>query len=204
MMSEIKKQIQQALETYGKFAKVYADYTFTKLPQFHLNKFISLLKGKRILDAGCGAGRDVQYFMDEGFTAIGIDNSLKLLSEAKSRVKGSFMHMDFRNLEFDRNNFDGIWCVASLSDVDDDDCKKTLKEFCNVLKNEGVLFASVREGHGQEIINNPRYENNPRYYNKYTKEKIEGFLKDSGFTVISCSQFKDENKSWIEVFARKK
>jgi len=199
----MEEKIKQALETYNKFAKIYADYTFDKIPQFQLNEFISLLKGKKILDAGCGAGRDVQYFLEEGFNVIGIDSSPGLLKEAKQRVDGNTQFMDFRELKFDEDEFDGVWCFTSLSDVNDKDCQNTLKEFFKVLKHEGILFISVREGPGQEIIKNPRYEHNPRYYNKYTKEKIKQFLAQANFQIINCAIKEDENKTWIEAFAKK-
>lgn len=198
------EKIKEALQTYDKFAKIYADYTFQKIPQFQLNEFISLIKGKRILDAGCGSGRDVQYFLDEGLNPLGIDSSLELIKQAKEKVpKGNFKHMDFRELNLKINEFDGVWCVASLSDLTDQDSKLALKQFQKVLKSKGVLFISVREGKGQEIIKSPRYENNPRYYNKYSIEKIRNFLQEANFQIIKSEVCEDENRKWIETFAFK-
>ena len=75
---------KETIQTYDKYAKFYADFTSEKVFQFQLNKFISFIpKGGKILDAGCGAGRDVSYFYEEEFDVIGIDMSDGLLKEAK-------------------------------------------------------------------------------------------------------------------------
>ena len=77
------EKFKQAIKTYNKIAKIYAKYTEAKLMQFQLTRFESLLPGKRILDAGSGSGRDVDYFLEDGFKPIGIDLSLGQIKEAK-------------------------------------------------------------------------------------------------------------------------
>jgi len=106
----MKDVLKQAVQTYNKIAKIYSDYTYNKIQQYQLTKFISMLPGKRVLDAGAGSGRDVEYFLNEGYDAIGIDISEGMLKEAKKRVpkKSVFKKMDFRKLKFKKESFDGI------------------------------------------------------------------------------------------------
>ena len=86
------EKFEQAIKTYNKIAKIYAKYTKDKLMQFQLSRFESLLKGKKILDAGSGSGRDVEYFLEDGFDVTGIDISQGQIKEAKKRVpKGKFL-----------------------------------------------------------------------------------------------------------------
>lgn len=204
-MPDIKEQIKQAHETYDKFAKIHAEHIYQKIPQFQLNEFISMLKGKKILDAACGPGRDVRYFLEENLEPVGVDKSSNMLEEAKERVpKGSFQQMDLTDLRFLENDFDGVWCMSSLTTLPDEDVKITLKQFFKVLKKEGVLYVCIRKGQGQEVVQDPRYEDSIKYYNKFTKEKIREFLEEAGFKIIKIrTDIVSHEKHWIEVFATK-
>lgn len=82
----MRKNFKTAIKTYNKIAKTYSKLTFSKINQYHLNKFISMLPKKaKVLDAGCGPGRDVQYFKDYGIDIIGIDAAEKMIEEAKKK-----------------------------------------------------------------------------------------------------------------------
>ena len=100
MGDPVKTKIKEAIKAYDKIAKLYGDYKSEKLLQYQLNKFISLLSGKRILDAGCGTGRDVEYFLDEEMDAIGIDMAKGMLEEARKRSNKEFALGDAENLPF--------------------------------------------------------------------------------------------------------
>ncbi len=198
-------EIKKAIETYNKFAKIYADYTAHKLLQFQLNKFISLLPKKaNVLDAGCGAGRDVSYLLEEGLDVIGIDIAEKLLEEAKQRVKeGKFLKMDLLNLEFPDKNFDGIWCMATLADFEKKDASKVLTNFNKILKDKGIIYIAVKEGEGEQIIKKEKYNNEPRFYAFYKEDELNKLLKENGFKVIESMVSYDGNNAWVEIFAKK-
>ena len=102
------KRISKTIGVYNKFSKQYADYTFERLLQYPLMQFTSMLPRKaKILDIGCASGRDVQYFLEEGFKPIGIDAAEDLISEAKKRVKkGKFKLMDMQKIDYKNNTFD--------------------------------------------------------------------------------------------------
>src|SRR3989344_3695915 len=111
------------IESFNKFAEQYADITFLNILQYELNRFISLIPREgKVLDLGCGGGRDVQYFADFKLEAVGIDASIKLIDEAKKRVNGNFEVMDMRNLTFKDEEFNVVWAQDAISYV-------TKKEF---------------------------------------------------------------------------
>src|SRR3989344_3584567 len=96
------------IETFNKIAPQYVELTFDKISQFELNEFISMVpKEAKVLDVGCGSGRDLHYLMDYKFDVVGIDLSEGIINEAKKRVpKGNFQIMDLRSIEFEDNTFD--------------------------------------------------------------------------------------------------
>jgi len=205
MGESIKQQLQEAIQAYDKIAKIYADNHYGKLLQYQLNTFISLLNGKRILDTGCGMGRDVEYFLDEGYDARGIDLSEGMLEEAQQRVpQGSFEKMDMRETSFATESFHGIWCMASLADIPREEAPLVLKEFHRILRKKGILYLAVKHGEGQEIKKKEKYNGLPRIYVYYQKAELEKLLKEQGFTIYESTVTEDNGKEWLEIFAKKK
>ena len=106
----MEDKLKEAIRVYNKIAKIYSERNYGKILQFQLLRFGSLLKGKKVLDAGCGPGRDVEYLMSEGYEVTGIDLSEGMIEEAKKNVpNGNFVLMDFRKMKFKAKSFDGIW-----------------------------------------------------------------------------------------------
>ncbi|MEK6835285.1 MAG: class I SAM-dependent methyltransferase [Nanoarchaeota archaeon] len=198
----MQDKIKEAIEAYDKIATTYADYTFPKLLQFQLNKFISLLVGKKILDAGCGPGRDLQYFNQEGLDVTGIDISRGMLRECKRRTGITALDMDMRKMSFQDNSFDGIWCMASLSDIEKDEAPKVIDEFYRVLKRGGVIYIAVKEGEGMQVVKKKKYNDMPRIYVYYKLSELQELLKKK-FFVLSSVTANDEGTSWVEIFAKK-
>ena len=198
--------VRESIQTYDKYAKFYADFTSEKIFQFQLNKFISFIpRGGKALDAGCGAGRDVGYFDEEGLDVLGIDMSEGLLNEAKERFPESkFEKMDFQKTSFQEESFDGIWCMASLSDVPKKETNKAIKEFKRIIKPDGIIYAATKKGEGEGLIKKQKYGDSPRFYSLFTQEELEKIFINEGFEIISSMTSDDNGTQWVEVFARRK
>lgn len=202
----MKDETEVTKETYNKVAKRYdsADY---KVMEDVLRKFINYLgengRKKLILDAGCGTGRDVKYFLDRGLDIIGIDFSESIIEEAKRRVSnGDFKLMDMRNLGFPDNTFDGIWACASLLHLPKYEVKKVLVDFNRVLKPKGILFVLVREGKGEKMVED-KY--GPRFFAFYSLMELRELLEKNGFEIVEIFSKKDRLGrpfNEIDVFAR--
>jgi len=200
----MKEYLKKTIETYDKIAKIYSDYTFNLILQYHLNEFISLLpKDGKILDAGCGSGKDVAYLTEYGFEAIGIDISEGLLKEAKKRTKGKFKKMDITEMKFKDEEFDGIWSCATLYHLKKEDMLKVLKDFNKILKKKGVLFINVKEGEGEEVVKKKEYDDLPRLFVYYSLGEILELVKEAGFEVINSFTDAGPGVTWINVYARK-
>jgi len=205
----IREKFKIAIRTYNKIAKIYSKFTFHKLSQYQLNKFISMLPKKaKVLDAGCGSGRDAGYFKEYGLDVTAIDAAEKMVEEAKKNVKGiKFKKMDMTKTDFKDNTFDGIWSAASLVHNDKKNIPKILGELKRVLKDEGVLYISVKEGDGEEIKKEEKYNNEPRPFVYYTLPEIEDMVKQAGFQILN-SKFVDDmlkrkDTKWIDIYCKK-
>lgn len=69
--------------------------------------------GPRVLDVGCGTGRDAAYLHSAGWQATGIDISPAMLAHARARHPGPSYHQaDMRDFDLDRT-FDAVVCLDS-------------------------------------------------------------------------------------------
>jgi len=196
---------KEYLDGYKKYAKEYSIHTSGKLIQFQLNHFISLLpKNARILDAGCGSGRDSCYLAEEKMDVSAIDIIPELLEEAKTRVKNvNFQLMDMTDVKFQECSFDGIWCMSSLSDVEKKDAPAVIKNFNSILKNNGILYIAVREGSGEKVLEKGFFNDLPRFYAFYSQAELEDVLVKNSFKIISSAVSEANDIRWVEVFAKK-
>ena len=198
----IQEKIKLAINTYNKYASIYAEHTRNKLLQFQLIKFESLLPKKgKVLDVGCGCGRDSAYLQEDGFQVSSVDISEGMIKEAKklgiNAVKGDILKM------VSNEEFDGVWCMATLADIPKSESKKFIKKLNESLKKEGILYLAVKEGEGEELIEKEIYDNSPRFYAFYKQEELEKLLQENGFEVLESTVSNDEGTSWVEVFAKK-
>lgn len=76
--------VTKTIGVYNAMADEYAKKLNDYAPRPEQEKFVSLLpKNATILDAGCGPGRDCEYFVKKGLKVVGVDLSDKLLDIAK-------------------------------------------------------------------------------------------------------------------------
>lgn len=195
------------IKPYNEFAKQYFEYSYEKILQYQLNQFISFLKGKKILDAGTGCGRDAEYLAEMGFDVIGIDAAEKLIDQAKSNIEApaKFETMDLTKMSFDDVTFDGIWCLAVLHLFEKDEAKRIIQTFHKLLKPEGVIYLGLVEGEGGEVVKDKALNLTELPMYCYTHVEIEELLFNLGFDIINTySEADEDNRSWLNVFARKK
>ena len=192
------------IESFNKFAEQYADITFLNILQYELNRFISLIPREgKVLDLGCGGGRDVQYFADFKLEAVGIDASIKLIDEAKKRVNGNFEVMDMRNLTFKDEEFNGVWAQDAISYVTKEDVINVLKHISRILKKEGVFFISVRKGSDEILILHEKLGKNEVMVGFYEINELEALLREAGFEIMNTYIQDGNDFTWINVFAKK-
>jgi len=113
--------------------------------------------------------------------------------------------MDIINLHFPDNHFEGVWSNASLLHISKSEINQTINGIYRVLKKEGMLFVCTKEGTGEVLELDKRYEGCKKFWSFFQKDELESYLKD--FTVIESYVSKSENKyiatNWINIFCIK-
>jgi SAM-dependent methyltransferase len=111
----------------------------------------------RILDLGCGPGRDLKYFRSLGHEPVGLDGSRRFVDMARRYSDCEVLHQDFLDLALPTARFDGIFANASLFHVPRQELPRVLDKLRDSLKSDGVLFSSNPRGPNQEGWNGGRF-----------------------------------------------
>jgi SAM-dependent methyltransferase len=111
----------------------------------------------RILDFGCGPGRDLADFRNRGHDAVGLDGSHRFCEMARTHSGCEVLCQDFLSLDLPTTHFDGVFANASLFHVPLQELPRVLRELGSALKSRGVLFASNPRGSNDEGWNGQRY-----------------------------------------------
>ncbi len=110
----------------------------------------------RILDFGCGPGRDLVALRALGHEPVGLEGSPAFA--AMAREQGfEVWEQDFLALALPAASFDGIFANASLFHVPRSELPRVLRELHATLKPGGVLFSSNPRGNNEEGWSGGRY-----------------------------------------------
>ena len=146
------------LEYYQRNAKEFFSQTINVDMQNVYQPFLEYLpktqlsNQQKILDVGCGSGRDSVFFANQGFEVVAIDGSQNVIDLAKQ----TDTRIDWQCLRFHeiakqswQNQFTGIWACASLLHVPFEELPQILNDLIGCLKPNGVLYASFKYGNSE-------------------------------------------------------
>ncbi len=127
----------------GKFYD-FLDEHFEKIRYAKIRKGLLKNINGKILDAGCGTGRNFEYYNKKA-DVIGVDNSEKMLEVARKRIIGSkakisVIEMDLRKLSLGDNTFDNIVASFALCVMNEKDELLALNELIRVAKRGARLY----------------------------------------------------------------
>jgi SAM-dependent methyltransferase len=105
-------------------------------------------EGGRILDAGCGSGRDSKAFLDRGYTVVSIDASQKMVAATTTITGQQALQVAFQDVSL-AEEFDGIWACASLLHVPLVELADVFRRLAWALRPSGIFYASFKDGHGE-------------------------------------------------------
>lgn len=102
------------------------------------------LKGKKVLDVGCGDGKFTSALTSRAVEVQGIDLSKRAILFAKNLVrKATFLVVDASHLCFKNETFDIITCLDVMEHLPENERERTIREVYRVIKKKGILIFSV-------------------------------------------------------------
>lgn len=142
---------------YRQFAAEFFDSTVAVDMSPIRDRFTAMLgSSARILDAGCGSGRDAKAFSERGFRVSAFDASPELAERASSHCGFPIDVRTVRDVD-EVDAYDGIWCCASLLHVMPAEMPAVLTRLWNALAPGGVLYASFKHGTGTRLHGSRRF-----------------------------------------------
>ena len=193
---------QATLTFYGHEAPAYVAKSKGGASRWLADFMQALPTGARILELGCGSGRDAEALLAHGFDVDATDGTPAMAAEAEQRLGRPVCIMRFDELSA-VDAYDGIWANASLLHVPRAALSKMLALVLRALKPGGLHFASYKAGEsaGRDILG--------RYYNYLDRNAVKHFYSRSGrWDILSVtdyvgSEYEGHPAPWISITARK-
>lgn len=122
------------------------------------------------MDYGCGSGRDIKYFLEQGCKVTAIDGSQELCKLASEYTGIPVKHMLFQDLD-EKEVYDGIWACSSILHVPANELRDIIKKMANALRAHGIIYTSFKYGTFEG-------ERNGRYFTDMTEETFAKLIQD--------------------------
>lgn len=197
----------QVMSEYDAFANQFSQSRQAGWPEFELLRPL-IHPGEKFLDLGCGNGRLRKFLNKSGVqdgAYFGLDASEELLNIAREyNPRDHFFRGNFgKMLPFGADQFEVIAAIASFHHLlSKQEQKLFFSEVFRVMKPGGRLFLTTWKlpkkyfwkNFGKKNWNIPfGKEQHPRTYRKTSVKELTHLAKKSGFSVKSCTLFREKN-----------
>ena len=191
----------KTIDYYNKHAEEFTTSTFEVDMKSLYQPFLAeLSEGARILDVGCGSGRDTLAFKNKGYQVDAIDYSEELVKKA-TRLTGipiklkSFYEVD------DYEAYDGIWACASLLHCERSRLAEVLEKMVQALKPNGVIYMSFKYGDSDR-------DQDGRQFTDLDENQAEALLEQFDNVQhiqqwVTLDQRPDRQEKWLNLLWKK-
>ncbi|MHA2246294.1 MAG: class I SAM-dependent methyltransferase [Candidatus Hodarchaeales archaeon] len=189
----------------AEITKRYENFDVEILHKDILNSFP---RGIRLLELGCGSGRDAALLYSIGFDVYISDGSEEILNQAISihpELKGRHFLITLPNkLPFLNESYDGIYAIALLMHLQQKDIIGVFLELNRILRKNGLFFFSVPLS--REDVNKNGRDNQGRWFLLLPLEVWKKFIREANFKLVSIKESWDgsgRSVKWVSFLVKK-
>lgn len=158
------------------------------------------IKNPKVLELGCGNGRDAVEILKYTDKYLGIDISRVFIEMARRKVpSGLFAVADIDEYPF-ADSYDVIIAFASLLHSNKEAVARVLKKAGQSLNKEGVFYISLKHGAYKEDTRQTEFGERTYYY--YMPEDMKRMMGD-GFKIIFQYVYEMRGQEWFDICFRK-
>lgn len=158
----------------------------------------------KILDLGCGPGRDLVAFKAQNQTVIGLDATPAFVEMARQAAGCEVWQQSFLSLDLPSESFDGIFANASLIHVPRGEMVRVLQDLWRSLILNGVMLMSMGRGDWEGYT---ARTSGYRYVVAWEYESLAPCVEQAGFTIIDHYYrppgLPRPEQSWLVIVAKK-
>jgi SAM-dependent methyltransferase len=158
----------------------------------------------KILDLGCGPGRDLVAFQALGHEVVGLDGTPAFVAMAQAVANCPVWEQNFLSLDLPADDFDGIFANASLIHVPTAEMFGVLKKLHGALTDRGALVMSMMRGDYEGLLERP---DGARYVAGWEYETLAPQVEAAGFEIVDRYYrppgLPIEQQFWLVIVAQK-
>lgn len=207
---------ENTVNFYNDNAQAFIEQTFSLEMQSLYEPFIASLPATpqsqhRILDVGCGSGRDSLHFAQLGLDVTAIDGSAAFIDIAKQsndqrnayRSNIDWQHCTFEEIH-QRNwqkQFMGIWACASLLHVPYAELPVLIDNLIDTLVDDGVFYASFKYGNSERLVDKRFFCDMDEDRWQAIKQKLNHDFSDTVW--LTEDQRVDKDEMWFNILIKR-
>jgi len=194
--------MNNTIDYYNNNADRFIENTVNSNMETVYNVFLKyVIPNGKILDLGCGSGRDSKEFIKRGYSVVASDGSQEMCKRASDYIGQEVECNLFNEIEY-KDEFDGVWACATLLHLPQDVLPDVIARISKALKDNAYFYLSFKYGEFSG-------ERNGRFFTDMNEETFQELIrKYSEFEIIETMITEDvrpdrENEKWFNVVLRK-
>ncbi len=185
-------------EFYDNDPEGYSKKTFDADVSEIRDRFLKYVpKGSKILDLGCGSGRDTLFFSRNGYVPVPVDGSEGMCAIARRNTGIEVRRLMFSDLDYE-NEFDAVWACSTLLHVPSKELPDIMSKVRRAMKDGAVFYLSFKEGTFEGCREG-------RMYTDMTQDSLRSLCERCGFRTLEIWSSLEPGRQtvWCNAIVRK-